>query len=216
METISANYDENYFNSNSEKSYTPLNNYLKFLEDEWIEWKWKRICDFWCANWNLINLLHEKSNCYWFDISDDAIKTCKNRFNGIEKNFNVVDINHNIPKCDYKFDIIFLLDVIEHFYNFEYFYEFIDSFLVKWWYLVITTPNSNALTRYILPLNKFTWEIDQTHRVLFTPYTLDFFLRKCLLSKINLSTPYSFYFKNNFVTSNILLWWQIFWIYIKD
>jgi hypothetical protein len=107
-----------------------------------------------------------------------------------------------------------MFDIIEHCYNFEFLERIMNENLNIWWYIVITTPNANSILR-LSGNSKYSGELDETHRFLFTPYTLDFFLRRCGLIKIELSTPYSFYFKNNILTRNILLGWQIFWIYQK-
>jgi len=70
---------------------------------------------------------------------------------------------------------------------------------------IITTPNVNSLQRFIMGNKNYTGELDKTHTTLFTSHTIDFFLRRCGLKKVSLSTPYSFYFKNNILTKNIRL-----------
>ena len=90
----------------------------------------------------------------------------------------------------------------------------IKNNLKKNGYFVVTTPNANSISRFLLK-NSFSGEFDKTHKILFTPYALDFFLRRIGLKKVTLITPYIFYFKNNFLTKRILLGGQIAGIYKK-
>ncbi len=78
---------------------------------------------------------------------------------------------------------------------------------------MVTTPNANAIERYI---NKnYSGEYDKSHKILFTPYTLDFFLRRIGLKKIMYYTPYTFMFSPNLINNFFTYGGQIFGIYKK-
>jgi len=208
-------YGKNYFNKTTEKGTKESGFHKKFVENEGIILKNLVICDIGCARGLFIKKLIDKNICYGYDISAYAIHECRKKFPKIKKSFRLLDLNKSsINNPNLKFDLITMFDVIEHLDNYIYFKEIIINNLKSGGYLVITTPNANAALRF-LSKKRSTGEIDNTHKNLFTPYTLDFFLRRVGLRRTVLFTPYSFYFKDNLITKNILLGGQIFGIYTK-
>lgn len=206
-------YNKSYFDNHSTKDIEIYKYYKKFLQDSGVSITDKRICDVGCATGAFIESVGSSEKTYGIDISEYAIKECKKRFPSIKRNFVCKNIDTQRVAFREKFDIITMFDVIEHLNNFANFKVFINSNLKKGGYLVITTPNVNSIPRF---LNKgFTGEMDKTHVTLFTPYTLDFFLRRLGFKKVSLVTPYNFYFKSDLITKKLLLGGQIFAIYQK-
>jgi hypothetical protein len=105
-------------------------------------------------------------------------------------------------------------DVIEHLDDFSHLKEAISQNLTDNGHLMITTPNANALGR-IKSKRNYTGERDPTHTMLFTPYTLDFWLRRQGLVKVALLTPYSFHFRDSLVSRKLLWGGQIVALYRK-
>ena len=173
------------------------------------------ICDVGCATGEFTENIYGNNKCYGLDISEYAIKQCQKKFPNSKKRFIQLDLNKEKFNTKYTFDLITLFDVIEHLDNFIYLDLFLKNNVKKNGYVVITTPNANSLTR---PLQRayFTGEMDATHRLLFTPYTLDFFLRRRGLKKIALFTPYYFYMGYNLLSKFLRFGGQIFAIYKKQ
>ena len=207
-------YNKNYFNLQTTKQAKLYKKYIDFIERGDIKLNNLFICDIGCATGEFIKSIYTNNSCYGVDISSYAIKSCQKKFPQIKNNFWCLDLNKQAINKKVIFDIITLFDVIEHLDSFIYFEKIINMNLARGGYVVITTPNANS---FIRPIRKklFTGEIDVTHKMLFTPYTLDFFLRKKGLKKVKLFTPYSFFFKDNFLTQNFLFGGQIFAVYEK-
>jgi len=207
-------YDKNYFDSVSQKGIFAFKKYKRLLEKE-IVLKNLTILDLGCAQGNFIAQVSKKNKCYGIDISKYAINKCKKKFPKIRKNFEVLDLNKNaLGNPNLKFDLITMFDVIEHLDNYIYLKEIIENNLKSGGFLVITTPNANSILRF-WRRSIFTGEMDTTHKHLFTPYTLDFFLRRLGLKKKVIFAPFPFFFRKNFITKNFLFSSQIFAIYKK-
>lgn len=205
-------YDKKYFTTQSVKDASLYEMYRRFIESEEVYLNNKKICDIGCATGNFLETVLLKNECYGLDISEHAISQCKKRFPKLKDHFVVADIDKKIIQFNKKFDIITMFDVIEHIHNFANFNSFLKSHLARDGFLIITTPNANSFLRF-LSKKTFTGEIDATHTILFTPYTLDFFLKRLDLVQVSLFTPFSFYFKKNAITKKILLGGQIIAIY---
>lgn len=208
-------YKEGYFNNTTEKNKDIFNSYLNFLKNKKINLENKKICDIGCARGVFLEKIITKNICYGFDVSKYAINECKKKYPNMLDSFKVLDLNSSGLNKDFQFDIITLFDVIEHLSNFSNLKNIINDNLKNGGFLVITTPNANSLLKLLLGKKKYIGEIDKTHTILFTPYTLDFFLRRSGLKKITLSTPYSFYFNDNIFTKLMPFGGQIFAIYKK-
>lgn len=204
---------KNYFNSATTKNSKVFHKYVGFFNSKGRNLKNQNVCDIGCATGNFISEIWRENNCFGVDNSDFAIKHCKKKYSEIKEHFALVDLNSD-QKLPFKlkFDLITLFDVIEHIDNLANLKEIIAKSIHPGGYLLITTPNANNFLRFI---NRkwFTGEMDRTHVNLFTPYTLDFFLRKSGYKRVKLFTPYNFCFKDNWFTNNLLFGGQIFALY---
>lgn len=207
-------YEKKYFTKTTTKSKNNYKFYLKLLESEGIILNNLQVLDIGCATGNFLENIYKNNICFGLDISKYAIYESQNKFPDFKDNFKICDLNIQEFETQGKFDLITIFDVIEHIDNYSNLKKIICNNLNKGGKILITTPNANSILRFISTTN-FTGEIDPTHVNLFTPYTLDFFLRKIGLKKIKLITPFSFYFNNNILTSKILLGGQIVALYEK-
>lgn len=209
-------FDKQYFTKVTTKGEGIFHKYADFSRKEGLKLNNLSVCDVGCATGNFISCLDSSCDCYGIDDSKYAILECKKKFPDIANHFAVTDLNleQKLP-FQKKFDLLTMFDVIEHIDNLASLKKLFNSSLVKGGYLLVTTPNANSLLRFYKKI-LFTGEIDKTHVNLFTPYTLDFFLRRAGFKKISISTPYNFYFKNNWLTKKILLGGQIFALYQLD
>lgn len=214
MTTSKTPYTQNYFTNITVKSQHVNQRYIQFLADVGIYLGKKTLCDIGCADGSFLELIHENTKVYGCDISQHIIDKAKKVLPGSEKNLAVLDLNKKPLPFKTKFDMITMFDVIEHIRNHIPLEESLKTSLKKDGYFLVTTPNAQSFLRFLAPMS-FTGEVDKSHTMLFTPYTLDFYLRRLGLKKVILSTPYSFYFKNNILTQNILLGGQILALYQK-
>jgi len=173
------------------KKYIMLINSFKQIEH-------LRLLDIGCANGVFIDLVNQQQNkCYGIDIDAEAVSNYK-RNQRSDNKVEVCDINaatNDFPFKNTGFDVITCFDVIEHLFNFNNLGLIIRNNLKNDGLFVITTPNANALEKLF---NKnYSGEYDKSHKILFTPYTLDFFLRRMGLKKVILFTPYIFMFTPN-------------------
>jgi 2-polyprenyl-3-methyl-5-hydroxy-6-metoxy-1,4-benzoquinol methylase len=207
-------YSQEYFTKETTKSGDMFPAYLSFLANAGVLLEGKKVLDIGCATGEFIANIEKKNTCYGCDYSEYAIKQCQEKFPHIRDHFFQVDINQQLLPLQESFDVITLFDVIEHLTSFIPLEAMIEKHLKKGGILIVTTPNANSLTRFFGSKN-FTGEIDPTHRMLFTPYTMDFFLKRMGLSKKENFTPYIFHFKRDFFTRKILFGGQIVAIYQK-
>ncbi|MEM7183086.1 MAG: class I SAM-dependent methyltransferase [Spirochaetota bacterium] len=209
------NYNEEYFASDSIKDEAFLKKYISLIEESGVILNNKSILDVGCANGELVRILSQTNTCYGIDISDIAIQNAKKHNSGMANNL----LCHDLGKADFplniEFHVITMFDVIEHFHNFSYLQTLINTNLKTGGYLIVTTPNAHSLQRFVVGNEKFVGEKDPTHVLLFTAYTLDFFLRRLGLQKKELFCGFGFYLKNNFLTRTFPLGAQIFAIYEK-
>lgn len=214
MKTTKHKYSKKYFTGVTVKSSSSNQRYISILSNLGIKLKGMTVCDIGCADGSFLDLIDKECTCYGCDISAHIIKKAQKTIPDFKDNFAVIDLNKEVLPFKTKFDLITMFDVIEHLNNFGPLSEIISTKLKMGGYFLVTTPNAQSLLRFITP-QSFTGEVDMTHTMLFTPYTMDFYLRRLGLKKVVLSTPYSFYFKNNKLTQNILLGGQILALYQK-
>lgn len=170
---------KDYFNDTSLKNNKIFSEYIKFLRKLNIQFKNKNVLDIGCGAGTFLNLLDKSNKKTGVDISDHIIETAQKK-EGEEYFVWTKQENSSLKNFEGKtFDVITMFDVLEHLYNFEYFEKMINNHLKEGGYLVLTTPNANSLLRFILGHENYTGEQNSTHKLLFTPYTLDFFLRRC-------------------------------------
>lgn len=210
--TNKKQYEEEYFTSTSEKGEDKYKVYLNFIKKSGIQLDNLDICDIGCASGELYKLL-QLGNCRYkgVDISDYAIKECKNKFPNSQSQFSTLNVEKETLTGAY--DIITMFDVIEHLRDLESINKVILNNLKSNGYFVLTTPNANNILRYLG--KETTVTLDPTHTVAFSPFTLEFILKRMGLERVAMCTPYIFYFKLNMITSNVLYGGQIFGIFKK-
>jgi 2-polyprenyl-3-methyl-5-hydroxy-6-metoxy-1,4-benzoquinol methylase len=207
-------YAKDYFNELSTKSSNLFDFYWQVLGRAGVTLGGKKFCDIGCAEGVSLQAIVDNNTCYGIDISAHAISQCQQKYPTISDNFIQCDLNLARPDISEVFDVITMFDVLEHLDSYRFLREFLNINLRPGGYFLVTTPNSNSALRFINH-EKFNGEIDPTHLALFTPYTLDFLLRRLDFQKREMLTPYSFHFKDDVLTRNILLGGQIVAIYQK-
>jgi 2-polyprenyl-3-methyl-5-hydroxy-6-metoxy-1,4-benzoquinol methylase len=210
---MSSNYSKNYFTSLSMKGAEQFQLYLNLLRQH-VELKDLAILDIGCAEGAFFEPLVGHNRCYGCDISEHAIRKCREHHPQQKNNFMIWDCNRQHLPVNAAFNVMTAFDVIEHLDNFFYLKEAVSQNLTEGGHLMITTPNANALGRLKSKLD-YTGERDPTHTILFTPYTLDFWLRRQGLVKVALLTPYSFHFRDTLFTRRLLWGGQIIALYRK-
>ena len=210
----SQHFEHSYFaGSLVEKPKRILLSYLNFFKDLGISLNGKSVLELGCGTGRFVPILPTDVNYVGADISSFAISQCKELYPESSRSFLQLDLENCALPTPNMFDLIIIFDVIEHLRNFSGLNEIVQKNLKEHGYIIITTPNASSPLRYFKKI--FSGEIDSTHTMLFTPYTLDFFLRRLGLEKVSLVTPFAFYFKNNLLTKNFLLGGQIFCVYKK-
>ncbi|MFA5102770.1 MAG: class I SAM-dependent methyltransferase [Candidatus Thermoplasmatota archaeon] len=172
------------------------------------------LLDIGCANGVFIDLVQGGSTCYGIDYDTDAVAAYKQKH--LKSSVEECDLNDDdahFPFENVQFDLITCFDVVEHLSNFNTIKMIIRNHLKNDGLFVVTTPNANALEKKIN--SNYSGEYDSSHTMLFTPYTLDFFLRRTGLKKVMLYTPYTFMFFPNLVNRTLMYGGQIFGIYGK-
>lgn len=192
----------------SEENHT--RKYIRMIQNYVQDITTCRILDVGCAYGNFL-AQNSNPDSVGVDISEHAIEVAGKK---IQRTLLCYDINQSEINVSELFDVITLFDVIEHLDNFIYLNKIIEKNLKQHGFLIVTTPNANALTRF-MGSKLFTGTADETHTNLFTAYTLDFFLKRKHLSKVTLFTPYSFYFRDDLLTRTFTFGGQIFAIFQK-
>jgi len=129
------------------------------------------ILDLGCGSGLMLQFLKQEGfkNLYGIDISEQQVKRAKDK--GLNADiYNIFDF-FNLNKN--KFDIVFALDVIEHFYKHELldFFTGLNSLLNKNGKLIIHTPNGEGLFPQHIIYG------DLTHLTIFNPNSLSQILR---------------------------------------
>jgi 2-polyprenyl-3-methyl-5-hydroxy-6-metoxy-1,4-benzoquinol methylase len=208
-------YTKDYFTHATTKDPKAFVSYIRFLATLGVVLDHKTILDIGCATGAFLQNVYANNTCYGVDVSQYAIDVCRATFAKNPDHFQCLDLNYHKLPTHFTCNVLTVFDVLEHLVNYDNFSAAINDNLATGGIVLVTTPNAESILRYTSPRH-FTGEIDPTHRTVFTPYTLDFFLRRLGLKKLALFTPYSFYFKMDFITKSILCGGQIVAIYEKN
>jgi 2-polyprenyl-3-methyl-5-hydroxy-6-metoxy-1,4-benzoquinol methylase len=107
---------------------------------EGINLKDKKILEIGCGNGHIISYCKEKgAKCYAIDLSNNAIKKARLNYKGIK--FYVEDIEDLKKMKEKKFDIIIILEVIEHAIDYRKTLEIISNLMNKKGNLILSCPN---------------------------------------------------------------------------
>ncbi len=151
------------------------------------------ILDIGCGFGYFLKLCDEEGwETYGVDISEYAI----GRARSITKaKLFVHDVEKGLPMFNEDFfDIVTMIDVLEHLYSPFKVVKEIYRILKPGGFMIITTPNLNALARFLWKIigkeKRWYGFIDKTHIHLFTPLSLKHLVEKAGFRIINLKTPF--------------------------
>jgi len=157
-EKYSQNY---YFFTKSHKSrHKKILNILKNLK--LLKGK---ILDFGCGTGDFMEIVKNKFSMveiWGYDISKYAIKLAK------DKKLKVFENLNQLIEQSEKFDLILMLDVIEHLENIHSILEIIYNLLKKEGKVFLTTPNKNSKYSLFGKENWHGYAIPQYHRIIFS------------------------------------------------
>jgi len=155
--------------------------------------------------------------CVGQDIDYDNPEWIHSKVKAVSDSLMGVDINQegilNLNKLGYKtlhfnnldsfnkFDIILMLDVIEHVDNPISFIKDYEPFLNENGKIIVTTPNSNRAINFINILFKNEYSLNYEHTVWFCPKTLMEVFNRVDNLQIN-----SFYWLNHYLLPTQLNW----------
>ncbi len=157
------------------------------------------VLDIGCGTGHMLNFLKKEGfqNLYGIDISEELIKLTREK--GI--NADVYDIFNFLGINKKKFDVVFGLDIIEHFYKDELFglFKGLNNILNDNGIIIIHTPNGDGLFPQHIIYG------DLTHLTIFNSNSLSQILRSTGFTKIRCSEtgPTSKNFKG---IIRIILW----------
>lgn len=147
----------------------------------------KNVLDIGCGDGILMDLLKKKGiNVEGVDISSEAIMICKRKGHNVA----LIDIARDkLPFTNKSFDLIFLLDVLEHLYNPEDFLK--EIIRISRGYIILSVPNFNSFAARVqvlfgcVPENN---KSSQGHIYWFNKKELEKILKKINLTIIELKT----------------------------
>lgn len=166
------------------------------------------ILDIGCGSGLLLSFLKSNgfTNTYGIDISKQQLTIAKSRGLNVDE-FNLFDFFNSNKK---KYDIIFAMDIIEHFYKNELIdlFESINNLLNENGVLIIHTPNGDGL----FP-NHIIYG-DLTHLTIFNPNSLLQILKSTGFDKVQFyeTGPTS----KNFIGVIRLAFWHLIKIVVKS
>ena len=106
----------------------------------------EKILDIWCGNWSLLMDIHK----LWYN----NLFACDGYIENKELNkfakFQKQELNTDLKYDENTFDVIFLVEVIEHLENPNIVLHEIHRILRKWGMVVISTPNIMNITSRLL------------------------------------------------------------------
>ncbi len=153
-----------------------------------------KVLDIGCGFGYFLKICEEIIGCetYGVDISKDAIDVAKKI---TKAKLYVLDVDHGLSIFkDGYFDLVVMLDVIEHLKSPYSVLKEVYRVLKTGGYVVITTPNLNAIDRFLRKIlrREESWHgfIDNTHLYLFTPKSLTFLISHVGFKIIKLDTPF--------------------------
>ncbi len=136
----------------------------------------KNILDIGASHWFLLNLFKNYwANVYGVEISKYACDNAKKMFGIDIENSDFLESSF-YKKSDF-FDIVTMLDVLEHLANQNEILQGIYKVLKKWGKFILTVPNLNSL-EFRLYRKYWEWFSPPAHLIYYTPETLRKMLNK--------------------------------------
>lgn len=189
-----THFNQNYFSDDlrEKKDDTSLEVYFGHLRT-YLSRTDGDLLDIGCGTGIALRSAREKGFVpHGIDISEHAIEACIS--DGIDA--TVADANVRLPYDDDFFQAILALDVIEHLDSPPVLCREMYRILKPGGVAIVTTPNINALSRFILR-DKWLGLSDPSHLVFFSRYTLEYLLSHTGFEVLQ-SQTYSF--RENFAT----------------
>lgn len=174
-----SNFNKDYFsNIDVQKRKETLEYYFRLIE-KFVPKKSINFLDIGTATGETLLIAKNKGfNFFGIDISEFAIEKTKKKLKSQEREkIFIQNIEEKTQFKDNYFDIIFMLDVIEHFKNPFKALKEVYRILKPEGIFLLTTPNSNALAKFFLR-NKWYGLKDKTHFFFFSQFSLQYLLRK--------------------------------------
>jgi len=195
-------FDKEYFEGGGISNYRSYKDMMmmmkkvyfpKVLKDVKIP-KGSKILDIGCAYGYFLKLCEEiDCETYGIDISEYAINMAKQELK--KTKLFVHDVEKGLDMFrDNFFDLVTMFDVIEHLKSPFLVLKEIYRILKPAGKLIITTPNLNALDRFVRKVirKENIWHgfVDKTHIYLFTPKSLAFLVERSGFKVIKVETPF--------------------------
>jgi len=190
-------YDENYSVwGEDEKGIVQLveeskkTNFRKLLlkirkQNGFKSFKGKSILDIATGNGYLLDVAKEMGfkDCYGLELSKSAAKIAAKKFPGNIFNCEASDLAKKTKK---QFDVITLTDIVEHLPNIKKDFGAIQSRLKKGGLLIITTPNTDSITRKISPKKWYQYKFE--HVIYFNKKSIKFLLSDLKIERLSNNT----------------------------
>ncbi len=170
----SDQYDKTYFEDGAAEKDTRVLEAILEVAQPFLP-KDARVLDVGCASGRLMEVLRDRgyTRLTGIDISSHAVQeTAKKGFEDVHE----ANLQDGVSLPEGAYDAVFMLDVIEHFTRpYDALLE-VRRLLAPGGVLVVTTPNSNSVLRFVLGKR---WALaDESHVFYFTPFSLRYLLGK--------------------------------------
>lgn len=182
--TKADSYDREYFDeTKSEKSPAVLRTVITstshYLTPN------SSILDIGCASGKLLEELRDLGyrDLTGIDISEYAVS--QTRAKGFQK-VVVANLQESTDLPGDHYDVVFMLDVIEHFTRPYDALREVLRLMKPGGVLIVTTPNANSILKYLL---RERWALsDKTHVFYFTQFTISYLLQKVGFAVLSIQT----------------------------
>lgn len=165
-------------------SHITAKRYINLLKGLEIYRKNGRLLDIGCGEGHFLSLAKEKGwEAAGIERAPYAVQICRELgINAISADLLKIDLE------DSYYDAVTMFEVLEHLAHPREYLSKVNGILRKDGVLILTTPNFNCITRFLLQ-KKWSW-INEEHLFYFTARTLRLLLNKCNFSIIKLSVKH--------------------------
>jgi 2-polyprenyl-3-methyl-5-hydroxy-6-metoxy-1,4-benzoquinol methylase len=197
-----SKFGEEYFERGVGSNYTSYrkkmmavfkSGYLPRVVRDIHIFKGMKVLDIGCAYGLFLKLIEELgAETYGVDISGYAIERAKKE---TRATLYLHDVEKGLPMFpDNMFDLVTMFDVIEHLSSPFYVLREVLRVLKPRGKMIVTSPNLNAVERYVRKLlrREAEWHgyRDVTHLYLFTPASLRFLVERSGFKIVRVETPF--------------------------